>query len=284
MNLSNLQTFIAIVETGNLNRAAERLNVTQSTINARLNNLESEVGQALFHRRKSGAELTAAGFRFERYAQLISDIWRQARQETALPAEITSVCNFGCHEDLWSGAGQQLVRQLRAIDNAMALSAWQGEQSQLDRWMANGLIDIALCHSPSLNDSWRAIQFPSDKLIQVATVDRRVMRWDSEYIYVDHGETFRRDHAVAYPDGDTPTVTFGTPVWALDFLKEFGGSAYLPERLVLNELASGELFKVRGAAVFDRPVYLLVNHRKRDQWPWFEALVDQMIGQRVRQV
>ena len=53
MNLSNLQTFLEIVETGSLIRASENLNVTQSTITARLKTLEQELGQTLFLRRKS---------------------------------------------------------------------------------------------------------------------------------------------------------------------------------------------------------------------------------------
>jgi DNA-binding transcriptional LysR family regulator len=36
MNLTSLQTFLAILETGSLVRAADKLNVTQSTVTARL--------------------------------------------------------------------------------------------------------------------------------------------------------------------------------------------------------------------------------------------------------
>ncbi|MDH3604499.1 MAG: LysR family transcriptional regulator, partial [Candidatus Tectomicrobia bacterium] len=86
MNITALKTFLAIVETGNLVRAAEHLNVTQSTVTARVSNLEHDLGQRLFHRRKSGAELTTSGFKFQRYAQQMTDLWRQARQETSLPA------------------------------------------------------------------------------------------------------------------------------------------------------------------------------------------------------
>ena len=108
MNLSAFSTFLAIAECGQLNRAAEQLHVTQSTVTARLNKLESELGQRLFHRRKSGTELTSAGFRFQRYAQLMTDTWRQARQETALPANIDATFNLGCQSDLWPGLGQRI--------------------------------------------------------------------------------------------------------------------------------------------------------------------------------
>ena len=55
MNDAALCTFIAIADTGSLVRASERLNVTQSTVTARLKTLEEELGQTLFTRGKAGA-------------------------------------------------------------------------------------------------------------------------------------------------------------------------------------------------------------------------------------
>ena len=61
MNLTSLQTFLAILETGSLVRAADKLNVTQSTVTARLKTLEEELGQVLINRQKSGATLRRPG-------------------------------------------------------------------------------------------------------------------------------------------------------------------------------------------------------------------------------
>ena len=96
MNLSELRTFLTIVETGSLIRASERLNVTQSTVTARLKSLEEEVGQSLITRNKSGAVMTAAGVRLHRYADTIANLWQQARQETALPDGMAGTCNLAC--------------------------------------------------------------------------------------------------------------------------------------------------------------------------------------------
>ena len=80
--------------------------IGQSTVTARLQKLEDEIGQSLFHRSKSGAMLTAAGLKFRRYAEAMTDLWQQARQETSMPAGISSVCNFGCEIDLWHEIGR----------------------------------------------------------------------------------------------------------------------------------------------------------------------------------
>jgi len=77
MNLSFLRTFLEVIEAGNLNRAADRLHVTQSTFSTRINALEDQLGQKLLLRNMSGTVLTSAGFKFQRYAELMMQLWRQ---------------------------------------------------------------------------------------------------------------------------------------------------------------------------------------------------------------
>ncbi|MEM7193859.1 MAG: LysR family transcriptional regulator [Pseudomonadota bacterium] len=266
MNLTNLKTFLAIVESGNLNRAAAQLNVTQSTVHARLNQLEQSLGQPLILRKKSGAEKTPAGYRFERYAQLMMDMWRQAQQETGLPSDVVGVGNFGCHVDLWPHRGRAFFEDWRRHHPQTALSAWPGEQVTLDRWMRSGMVDVAMSYTAALDDAWNVEQLRSESLIQVATTARARVRWDPAYIYVDLGESFRRDHAAEYGDSETPMVTFGSPQWALEHLLREGGSAYIPEPLAIPHIDSGKLFRVTGSATFSRPVYRLTNRDFDRRW------------------
>ncbi len=272
MNLSTVSTFLAIAESGQMNRAAERLHVTQSTVTARLNSLEAELGQTLFHRRKSGAELTSAGFRFQRYAQLMVDAWRQARQETALPLSIESTFNLGCQTDLWPGLGEHLFDYLRQHHPEVAISAWSGDQPELERWLGSGLVDATLGYSPSTRDDRNDFRLPPDRLVLVSTRPREIERWDPEYVYVDGGEAFRKSHAAHYPDGDTPTVTLSSACWALEHLLRNGGSGYLPLRLAGAAIASGRLHPVAGAPEFIRAIYLVVNADAIPRWPWFDDL------------
>lgn len=273
MQLSFLDTFLMIVETGNLRRAADRLNVTQSTVTTRLNTLERELGQALFLRRKSGAELTSAGFKFLRYAELMVELWRQARQETALPPEIEGVCNLACHFDLWHGLGERFFELVRRNFPQVAISAWPGEQADIDRWLASGLVDAAFCYSPKLSEDRKAISLPDDRLILVSCEKRALMRWDPAYIFVDNGEAFRRAHAATYPDGDMPQVTFGGAVWALEHMIRHGGSAYLPQRLIESHLQTSKLHQVVDAPEFFRPVNFVYVKSASDNWHWLDSVL-----------
>ena len=148
MNLNEVRTFLEVIENGSLVAASQRLNVTQSTVTARISALEEEVGQKLIHRYKSGAELTSAGFKFRRYAEVMTQLWRQARYEVSLPKGFVGVCNLGLDFDLWDDAGRTFLEFVRTNAPGVALAIWPGEQRQLDRWLSIGLIDVAFCYAP----------------------------------------------------------------------------------------------------------------------------------------
>ena len=122
MKLSALQTFLTIIETGSLSRASEKLNITQSTVTARLQALEDDLGHILLQCQRSGVSVTASGLRLKRYAEAMSDLWRQARQEIALPDNVRLICNFGVHHSLWIGLGQELFENIISnIENVKKL-------------------------------------------------------------------------------------------------------------------------------------------------------------------
>jgi DNA-binding transcriptional LysR family regulator len=75
--LPQIQAFLEVARRGNLSRAAEALYVSQPTLTARLQALESELGEQLFVRTRRGMRLTEAGEAFlpfaEHSVQAISD-------------------------------------------------------------------------------------------------------------------------------------------------------------------------------------------------------------------
>ena len=276
MNLTELRTFLAIVETGSLIRASERLNVTQSTVTARLKGLEAELGQTLLHRQKSGALLTSAGIKFKRYAEAMTELWRQARQETSLPAGVESVCNIGCHIDLWPRLGQRLFTEVFRDHPTTALSAWPGHQLLLEEWFATGLIEAALTYRPSTRENHTTHRLREERLILVSTNPDAPLRFDPGYVYVDLGEDFGRGHAAAYADASVAKTSFGCAVWALDHLLENGGTAYLPERLAAAHLEAGILHRIVAGPVFARTAFLVTNDATAASWPWLEDLIERL--------
>lgn len=78
MNNLGMDTFLALVRTQNISRAAEQLNVAQSTVSKRLKQLEQEIGTILFERVQGNKtfRLTPAGESLIAAAERWLSVWR----------------------------------------------------------------------------------------------------------------------------------------------------------------------------------------------------------------
>jgi len=274
MNITSLRTFLAVVETGSLIAASKQMNVTQSTITARLHALEDDLGQKLLMRQKSGATMTASGLKFKRYAEVMTELWRQAKQETSLPDGMTAMCNIGCQLDLWPRIGHEFFNDINNRHPDVAVTAWPATQTDIERWLGAGVIDLALGYQPSVQAGQTNLVLGEDKLVLVGDRPDRPARFDDGYIYVDAGEAFGRDHAAAYADAGVARISFGSAQWALEHLLDQGGSAYLPLRLSAHHLHEGRLFRLADAPQFNRRIMLIMSDASTRHWPWLDAVVE----------
>ena len=276
MNITSLRTFLAVVETGSLIAASKQMNVTQSTITARLHALEDDLGQKLLMRQKSGATMTASGLKFKRYAVVMTELWRQAKQETSLPDGMTAMCNIGCQLDLWPRIGHEFFNDINNRHPDVAVTAWPATQTDIERWLGAGVIDLALGYQPSVQAGQTNLVLGEDKLVLVGDRPDRPARFDDGYIYVDAGEAFGRDHAAAYADAGVARISFGSAQWALEHLLDQGGSAYLPLRLAAHHLHEGRLFRLADAPQFNRRIMLIMSDASTRHWPWLDAVVERL--------
>ncbi len=278
MNITELKTFLAIVETGSLVKASRRLNVTQSTVTARLKTLEEGLGQSLINRQKSGATLTPAGVRLRRYATTITDLWRQARQETSLPNGLSEACNMACETDLWPGLGERFFAILRQRHPNVGISVWTGSEAEVAQWMAGGLSDLSFTYRQANEGAFEQIELPEDRLILVSTLPDSPVRFDPGYVFVEAGADYGRDHAIAYADASTARLSFGNARLGLQHLEEVGGSAYLPLRMAEPGLTRGRLHHLTEGPEFSRRVFLWANTNALKAWTWFDACLSETLS------
>lgn len=276
MNITSLHTFVAVVETGSLVRASEKLNVTQSTVTARLKTLEEELGQTLLNRHKSGTTLTPAGTRLLRYARIMAGLWRQAKYETSLPSGLEAVCTLGCDRELWHGPGRTFFYGLRADHPEIALSVQQGSSRDLEDALAAGLVDVILTYEAVTRGSQTIHELPHEELRLYSDRQTSPVTGDPHYIFVDHGAEYRRLHAQAYHDAGTARLNFDSSWWALQYILDHCGSAYLPEALARRFVRAGRLFELTAAPVFRRKKFLVVNDSAARNWNWFAGTVKRL--------
>ncbi len=277
MNITALQTFLAIVDTGSLVRASQHLNVTQSTVTARLKTLEEALGQQLLNRQKSGTTLTPAGTKLLRYARIMTGLWRQARYETSLPAGLASVCTFGCDRELWHGPGRAFFDGVVQGHPEMAVSVIQGGARDLEDWLASGMVDVILTFEATARGSQTVHPLPPEELVLYSDRPDTPIDNDPGYIFVDHGADYRRQHAETYHDAGIARISYDSSWWALQCLLERGGSAYLPRALADPYMARG-LLHALAAPVYARKKNLIVNDSAAQSWTWFGPLARALQG------
>ncbi len=273
MNLTAVQTFLSIVDTGSLVRASQEMHVTQSTVTARLKALEEALGQQLLNRQKSGTTLTPAGTKFLRYARTMTGLWRQAKYETALPAGLASVCTFGSDRELWHGPGRAFFNGVVSGRDDMAVAVRQGSGAELETWLAEGMVDVILTYDQVARGAQTVHPLPPEELVLYSDRPNTPMDNDPLYIFVDHGAAYRQQHDEFYHDAGVARISFDSSWWALQHMLEHGGSAYLPKALAAPYATKMQLHVTSEAPVFTRKKNLIVNDTAARNWVWFAPLV-----------
>jgi len=254
MDIQLARTFLEIVNTGSFVRAAERLNVTQTTVSARVRTLEAQLGRTLFVRNKAGASLTPAGQQFLRYAPTVVQVWLRACQQVGLPAGRRALLAIGGEVSLWNPLLLNWLIKMKSIASELALRTDVGIPEELMRQVAAGVLDVAIMYRPQNLPGLRIEQLLKEKLVLVTTGDTAKLN-ETEYVYVDWGSTFSARHDMSFPNLASPGVHVGLGPLGLGYILRAGGSGYFRLRTAQPYLNSGQLRLVPGAPEFFYPVY-----------------------------
>lgn len=98
LDIDQLRTFIAIVDTGSFTRAADAVHKTQSAVSMQIKKLEERVGRAIFERDGRASKLTEDGERLIEYARRIVRLNAEALASFA-EAELAGRVRLGLPDD-----------------------------------------------------------------------------------------------------------------------------------------------------------------------------------------
>lgn len=266
MNFEQIRSFLEIAETGNFNRAAENLNVTQSTVSARIKALEDRVGRPLFKRGQGGAELTPSGRQLQRYALSMQRLWERARQEIALPEGFRGTVGLGVQMSLWPKLAPGWIATMRAAAPDLAVHVEADYSGNMMRLLTDGVLDLAVMYEPRRSPGFVIEKLIEEPLVLVATTPRRTSEdFVDDYVYVDWGPVFRTAHAEAFPHFSAPAVSVGLGQLALEYILQNGGSGYVARRHAEAHIARGALHPVADAPELQRAAWLVYPENPEDE-------------------
>jgi len=257
MDIALLRTFLEIAKSRHFGKAAEALFVTQSAVSARIKLLESTLGVELFERKRNDIRLTPSGMRLLKHAETIVKGWDRARLDIALDPESSDSLAVGCVFDLWAILVRDWCVSLRRSDPNIVLQVDVQPMQILTQRLVSGVLDLIFLFEPAQISDLTLKQVAEVPLIMVSSLPGLSApdAVERDYYMVDWGASFAEHHAEYFPDVSAPTGRLGSGSLALDLLLRLGGTAYLPEQMVLSDLEAGLLYRVEQAPVIERYAY-----------------------------
>lgn len=142
MDLRQLELFCAVVDRGDISKAAQASYCSQPVLSTQIQKLERELGHKLFDRSKRPMELTSAGKQVYKFAQSIGGMYRMLVDE--LDQHTQHVLRIGAST---VPASHILPSALAAFHQAYPLIHYvvrQGDSAEIAHMVSEGVLDFGM--------------------------------------------------------------------------------------------------------------------------------------------
>ena len=265
MNFDNLNTFISLLEHRNYNVVAEKLNVSQSTVSARIMTLEDAIGSKLFERSRSGVFPTFSGTRFEPHARLLLDSWNHAKNDLISNTHFDDILRLSCEYGLLSSRLVDFILILQEKLPRTRLDLQTRSVNTVSEKVATGMVDIGLVYTPQYLPNVTISEVGIERFVMVSTITDKLREVDSKRYffarYTKQLEQFQQEELSHLTDY---LCSIDEGVVAIDLLQNIGGSVYLSKGVAEKLIEKNSSCKiVQDAPVIQQPIFSAVNSQMR---------------------
>src|SRR5262245_18715590 len=138
MEMHQVRYFLAVCETLNFTRAAERCNVAQPSLTRAIKNLEDELGGPLFHRERNQTHLTELGKLMQPYIEQVLQQSEEAKSRAKgfvgmkdAPLTLGVMCTVGPLRLV------DFMRRFRERNPGVSVQIRDGKGQVLQEWLLN---------------------------------------------------------------------------------------------------------------------------------------------------
>ena len=256
MDITLARTFLTVSETGSFIDAARRMNVTQSTVSARIRVLEEQLGRPLFERSHTGADLTSAGEQFRKHALALVRVWQHAQLEVKLSGEHRDHLAVGAQMSFWQDFLLDWIGWLRGEVPDIAVSATASSANELIQRLREGTLDLAVLYQPTQPPGLIIEHLFDETFILVTSIPPSRRRRNDEYVSTDWGGDFLRDHASDFPRMETSGLHLDIGAGGIEYILNNESYCYCPKRLAKNHISNGRLRQPPRARKYVYPGFL----------------------------
>ena len=171
MNLRFVEAFVWVARLESITRAAERLNLTQSAVSARIAALENDFGTSLIDRDAKGFRLTWAGERFLTHADRLMAVQQQMRSELSAPEQEAFVLRLGAIEAVLHSWLVPWVHKLKAENPRIGFEVTVEMTPVLNDLLRRGALDLVFTAAPAAGEGLRSRSLAPMDLVFVGPAD-----------------------------------------------------------------------------------------------------------------
>lgn len=176
MELRHIRYFFVAARERNFTKASHALNISQPAISRLIRELESELGVVLFHRQRSGLELTPAGETLFRHARRILTECEEAVKATKEADPARRKLSIGFITSALSSFLGDIINKLAHENPDIELVIHEMPPGDQIVALRNNLIDIAFIGNPcdGINNEIRMLRVKEMKLEAVIPAQHKL--------------------------------------------------------------------------------------------------------------
>ncbi|MCA9959921.1 MAG: LysR family transcriptional regulator [Chloroflexota bacterium] len=201
MEIGQLEAFLAVVYEGSFTRAAERLNLTQPSLSARIHQLEQDLHGTLFQRNTRPVSLTRMGEVFLDYAERAVGILEAGQEavrseQLGIAGRVTVCCPFSLATYLMPEVVQRFSQAYPLAELYIEVGHSDFAVAQLSDGMANLALAAAF---PRFLERTHPILHLRDEMVAAANANHRLARasgipinrlWQYQVLIIHWGHAF----------------------------------------------------------------------------------------------
>ncbi|MGI6108693.1 MAG: LysR family transcriptional regulator [Eubacteriaceae bacterium] len=163
MELRLLRYFTAVVQEGNITRAADKLCITQPTLSRQLAQLEEELGASLLDRSHKSIELTNDGALLYQQALDILELADKTEREFRNSSEhIDGTITIGATESAGSMVLPELIGNFSRLYPRAAYDLYSGYTDDIKEKIDKGIVDIGILTEPVEITKYDYVKLPQE--------------------------------------------------------------------------------------------------------------------------
>ena len=282
MNIKQLETFVRIVEHGSFANAANALQTTQSTVSARVKELERYIGAPLFDRSFHRAELTPRGHELFAFARQLVDFAASVTQRFRDASAVSGLLRLGVVGVVAYTWLPKLVAAARERYPSVTLRLDMGLTRALMDRLREGRLDLAIVAGRISEPDFLCESLGDDEFVWMASPKlaiprktlgpRDLQRWpilslsEDSFHYPVLERWFRAGGAMFRSAASCNNMNVIAALTA-----EGIGVSLLPRNCYRSEIAAGRLVVLKARPPLPRVEFSLI-HRPDRHHPLIEPI------------